>query len=191
MYHSGFIVIGTIFGQIERSAHLVAFSHLQASQIRGRQPYLFVRKIPYVIPCGVPEESGQDTLMAEIKAGAPFGVDGAMLATIDWNLALTRVSHDLRTDFIYAPHLGFIYSRAGDELITKVKSDLKSGQYTAGLPLTIEVPKSFRIRVAVPSKRLGPAFSRPGSIQTAQPANLKETPASSRRSPTAQRSILR
>ena len=31
------------------SAHLVAFSHLQVSQIRGRQPYLFVRKILYVI----------------------------------------------------------------------------------------------------------------------------------------------
>jgi hypothetical protein len=31
------------------SAHLVAFSHLQLSQIRGRQPHLFVRKILYVI----------------------------------------------------------------------------------------------------------------------------------------------
>ncbi len=102
--------------------------------------------------------------MAEIKAGAPFGMDGATLAKIDWDLALKRAGHDLRTDFIYAPHLGFIYSKAGDVLIGKVTSDLKSGQYTAGLPVTIEVPKSFRIRVAVTSKRLGPAFSRPGSI---------------------------
>src|SRR4029077_14982100 len=31
------------------SCCLVAFSHLQFSQIRGRQPYLFVRKILYVI----------------------------------------------------------------------------------------------------------------------------------------------
>ena len=30
-------------------AVLVAFSHLQFSQIRGRQPYLIVRKIPYLI----------------------------------------------------------------------------------------------------------------------------------------------
>ena len=30
-------------------AGLVAFSHLQFSQIRGRQPYLIVRKIPYLI----------------------------------------------------------------------------------------------------------------------------------------------
>ncbi len=102
--------------------------------------------------------------MAEIKAGAAFGMDGPMLAKIDWSLARKRVSHDLRTDFIYAPHLGFIYSKASDELVGKVTTALKSGQYIAGLPLTIEVPKSFRIRVAVPSKRHGPAFSRPGSI---------------------------
>ena len=31
------------------SADLVAFSHLQFSQIRGRQPYSIVRKIPYLI----------------------------------------------------------------------------------------------------------------------------------------------
>jgi hypothetical protein len=102
--------------------------------------------------------------MAEIKAGSPFGMDGAMIKKIDWNLALKRVNHDLRTDFIYAPHLGFIYNRAGDELIAHVKSDLKNGQYSPGLPLTIEVPKSFRIRVVTPAKRLGPSFSRPGSI---------------------------
>jgi hypothetical protein len=83
--------------------------------------------------------------LADIKAGAPFGMDGAMLSKIDWTLALKRVSHDLRTDFIYAPHLGFIYSKAGDELIAKVNSELKSGQYSPGLPLTIEVPKSFRM----------------------------------------------
>jgi hypothetical protein len=45
-----------------------------------------------------------------------------------------------------------------------VKSDLKAGQFNVGIPLTIEVPKSFRIKVAAPIKRLGPNFSRPGSI---------------------------
>jgi Reverse transcriptase (RNA-dependent DNA polymerase) len=102
--------------------------------------------------------------MAEIKAGAPFGMDGTMLSKIDWNLALKRISHDQRTDFIYAPHLGFIYSQAGDDLIADVKSELRSGQYTSGLPLTIEVPKAFRIRIAASLRRLGPSFSRPGSI---------------------------
>jgi hypothetical protein len=102
--------------------------------------------------------------MAEIKAGAPFGMDGTMLSKIDWNLALKRIIHDQRTDFIYAPHLGFIYSQAGDNLIADVKRELRSGQYTSGLPLTIEVPKSFRIRIVASLRRLGPSFSRPGSI---------------------------
>src|SRR6266545_617629 len=102
--------------------------------------------------------------MADIRAGEPFGLDPAMIGKIDWKLALTRVIHDLRSDFIYAPHLSFIYTKAGDKLIADLKSELKSGFFNPGVPLTIEVPKSFRIRVAVPSKRLGPSYSRPGSI---------------------------
>jgi hypothetical protein len=46
--------------------------------------------------------------MADIKAGEPFGLDTSALAKIDWALALERVIHDLRSDFIYAPHLSFI-----------------------------------------------------------------------------------
>ena len=102
--------------------------------------------------------------MADIKAGEPFGLDEAQLKKIDWPLALKRVIHDLRSDFIYAPHLNFIYSKAGEKLITDLKHELQSGTYTPSVPLTIEVPKSFRLRVAVQSKRLGPNFTRPGSI---------------------------
>jgi hypothetical protein len=102
--------------------------------------------------------------VADIKAGQPFGIDPIALDTINWALALKRVIQDLRTDFIYAPHLTFIYAKAGEELISLLKVELKSGAFSPGVPLTIEVPKSFRIRVAVQSKRLGPNFSRPGSI---------------------------
>lgn len=102
--------------------------------------------------------------MANIKAGEPFGIDETVLKSIDWALALSRVIHDLRSDFIYAPHLAFIYSKAGDELVGQLKSDLKAGSFSPGMPLTIEVPKTFRIRVAVSTKRMGPTFSRPGSI---------------------------
>ena len=96
--------------------------------------------------------------MADIKAGEPFGLDTSALAKIDWALALERVIHDLRSDFIYAPHLSFIYGRAGNELIALLDRELKSGTFSPGVPLTIEVPKSFRIRVAVQSRRLGPAL---------------------------------
>jgi hypothetical protein len=102
--------------------------------------------------------------MADFKAGEPFGLDAAAIDKIDWALALERIVHDLRSDFIYAPHFSFIYSKAGNELIDLLKAQLKSGRFSPGVPLTIEVPKSFRIRVAVPSRRFGPSFSRPGSI---------------------------
>jgi hypothetical protein len=102
--------------------------------------------------------------MGDIKAGEPFGLEATSLAQIDWDLALKRVIHDVRSDFIYAPHLNFLYSRAGDKLIEALKIELKAGNYSPGVPLTIEVPKSFRISVATQIKRLGPNFSRPGSI---------------------------
>jgi hypothetical protein len=102
--------------------------------------------------------------MAEPKPGEPFGIDPAFIGKINWSLALSRVVHDLRSDFIYAPHLAFIFHKAGDELISKLKYELNAGTFNSGVPLTIEVPKSFRLRVAVASKRLGPNCSRPGSI---------------------------
>ena len=102
--------------------------------------------------------------MAEPKSGEPFGLDQVVLKAINWDLALERIIHDLRSDFIYAPHLSFIYRRAGLELIKALKSELKAGTFFPGVPLTIEVPKSHRLRVAAPSKRFGPSFSRPGSI---------------------------
>jgi len=105
-----------------------------------------------------------EVLIADLKAGEPFGLDAALIKTINWTLALTRVSQDLRSDFIYSPHLGFIYAKAGDELIAAVTKELQSGTYSPGVPLTIEVPKSYRMRVAVQSKRLGPPYFRPGSI---------------------------
>jgi hypothetical protein len=102
--------------------------------------------------------------VAELKPGEPFGLDNMLVDKIDWQLALKRVLHDLRSDFIYAPHVAFIFNKAGDKLINDLKSDLKSGTFSPGVPLTIEVPKSFRIRVASPLKRLGPSFTRPGSV---------------------------
>lgn len=93
-----------------------------------------------------------------------IGLEKSLVKSIDWSLALRRVRHDLRSDFIYAPHFGLIFQRAGDALIDELTSSLSSGQCSPGLPLTMEVPKSFRIRVATQLRRLGPNYSRPGSI---------------------------
>jgi hypothetical protein len=100
--------------------------------------------------------------MAEVKA--PFGLSDDASAKIDWKLALKRIRQDVRTDFVYSPHLSFIYRRAGNELIHGLTRQLKAGTFSPGIPITIEVPKSFRIRVAVSPSRLGPTYSRPGSI---------------------------
>jgi hypothetical protein len=47
-------------------AGLVAFSHLQFSQIRGRQAYSIVRNIPYLIP--------------QLQLGGPFSFLISMVA---------------------------------------------------------------------------------------------------------------
>ena len=90
--------------------------------------------------------------MADPKPGEPFGLDSSLVIKIDWGLAIARIVHDLRTDFIYAPHLAFLYHRAGEELIAEVTGKLKAGTFIPNLPITIEVPKSSRMRVAVAKK---------------------------------------
>jgi hypothetical protein len=85
--------------------------------------------------------------MSPQEIGTQLGLDPGLLKQIDWELARARTIQDLRFDFIYAPHLGFIYRKAQDRLIDEVRSRLASGTYSVGLPLIIEVPKTFRIRV--------------------------------------------
>jgi hypothetical protein len=71
-------------------AGLVAFSHLQFSQIRGRQPYSIVRKIPYLIVT----EGGQAVVAGATvtRGGASSHVPVAVLA-----LVLTDVTVDRPT----------------------------------------------------------------------------------------------
>lgn len=90
-----------------------------------------------------------------------IGIDPAYLKKLDFALATKRISQDSKSDFIYAPHLSFIYARAANELVEKLSGDLKSGKYAPGLPISIEVPKSARMKM---SGKRGPSFSRPGSI---------------------------
>ncbi len=101
--------------------------------------------------------------MGDIKLGEPFGIDADALKTIDFNLSNKRILNDVKTDFIYAPHLNLIYAKASNELIEAVQADLKAAKFAPGIPLEIEVPKSYRIPVES-TKRLGPTYSRPGSI---------------------------
>lgn len=101
--------------------------------------------------------------MAEIKLGESFGLSTESLNDIDFDISLDRILNDVKTDFIYAPHINLIYARARDNLKELLCSELRSGKFMPGLPFSIEVPKTYRIPVET-SKRLGPAYSRPGSI---------------------------
>lgn len=93
------------------------------------------------------------------------GLDPNTVKNIDWSLALKRIAQDVRTDFIHAPHISVIYAQAGDALIEQVTGELKSGKFRSGEPVTVEVPKTFRVAVADRRKGLlGPNYSRPGSI---------------------------
>lgn len=101
--------------------------------------------------------------MAEVKLGEPFGMEANALKAMDLDLAVSRITSDVKTDFIFAPHLSLIYRKAKGPLINSVTAHLKAGTYMPGIPLQIEVPKTFRIPVES-TGRLGPAYSRPGSI---------------------------
>jgi hypothetical protein len=99
-----------------------------------------------------------------LKLGEPFGVDQSVLDRFDWDQAVRRILNDTQSDFIFAPHLRFIYRHNADGLIKKLKNRLSSGNYVPASPLTIEVPKSSRIYVRASPPRPGPNYSRPGSI---------------------------
>src|SRR6266852_1053344 len=101
--------------------------------------------------------------MANRQSTNRFGIDQTILNTMEWDLAIRRVLVDVRSDFIYAPHLSNVFRHASTELIGEVKSELSSGRFAPAPPITIEVPKSSRMHV-VPRGSRGPTFSRPGGI---------------------------
>lgn len=69
------------------------------------------------------------------------GMDKKFLDKLDFNRALKRISSDIFTDFIFAPHYNLIFTDAKEELISKLKTQLKTGTYEPKLPISIEVIK--------------------------------------------------
>lgn len=92
-----------------------------------------------------------------------FGIDKVALGKLDFELAIKRITSDVRSDFILAPHLSCIYVDSKDELIGQVTKAALSGEFSPGLPITIDVPKKQRIK-PLGVKRLPPNFVRPGGI---------------------------
>jgi hypothetical protein len=92
-----------------------------------------------------------------------FGIDPAEVSKLNWKRSIQRILVDIRSDFIYAPHISNVYRHASEELIDEVTSELRNGRYGPGAPVTVDVPKSSRMQV-IPRGSRGPTFSRPGSI---------------------------
>jgi hypothetical protein len=101
--------------------------------------------------------------LADKRTTNEFGIDSVALKSLDWPLAANRVLADVRSDFIYAPHISIAFRHAADDLTIMVITQLKSGRFAPGRPITMEVPKNSRMQV-VPRGSRGPSFSRPGSI---------------------------
>ena len=99
-----------------------------------------------------------------LKVGEPFGIDLKSIDDFDWILANNRIINDVKSDFIYAPHVNYVYRKGSGNLIETLKAQLGPGKYYPGAPLTIEVPKSSHLKIAATPPRPGPSFSRPGSI---------------------------
>lgn len=98
------------------------------------------------------------------QARGGIGLSADTIAGINWELAVRRVRQDMKTDFIWAPQMRYLLTHCSDEIVGELCSDLGAGRFYPGVPLTVEVPKSFRMVVAANIRRLGPPFSRPGSI---------------------------
>ena len=78
-------------------------------------------------------------------------LDKAILRTVNPKASIDKILHDIRTDFIWAPHLEAVFKFCGDTLWDRLRSDLRSGKYAPELPISIQVPKPG-------------GFNRPGSI---------------------------
>jgi hypothetical protein len=82
------------------------------------------------------------------------GLDNDILKLFNPKRTLGRVSTDVQSDFILAPHYSGIYVHSGEDLYQIVKELLSSGRYEPELPITIEVPK--RNGLTRPGAILGP-----------------------------------
>jgi hypothetical protein len=90
------------------------------------------------------------------------GIDPALVSSLEFPRARQRILNDVKSDFIFAPHLSAVYAHAFDELAENLCTELKSGRYTCLLPVTVNVPKVNKVGVHG-SHRRGISFTRPGS----------------------------
>lgn len=52
-----------------------------------------------------------------VEFGKPFGLDKALIDAVDWKIAAQKILNDIKSDFIYAPHINFIYKWNSEGLL--------------------------------------------------------------------------
>ena len=75
--------------------------------------------------------NSQGMAMADRQSTNRFGIDPAVLGQLDWALAKNRILADIRSDFIYAPHISNVsvivtwgLTRGPAPLIAKARTGL-------------------------------------------------------------------
>ncbi|TKC00133.1 RNA-directed DNA polymerase [Pedobacter cryophilus] len=80
-----------------------------------------------------------------------IGINKEILDIFNLDLSIKRIKKDISSDFIFAPHYSIIFEKASQELFEQLKTKLLSGNYSARLPISMNVIKPN-------------GFSRKGSI---------------------------
>jgi hypothetical protein len=70
----------------------------------------------------------------QMKVDASFGLDPDLTDKLDWHRASKRVIHDLRSDFIWSPHIHFLYAHLAEDVIDLTKDGLKGGCFILVFP---------------------------------------------------------
>jgi hypothetical protein len=68
-------------------------------------------------------------------------LDKTLIDVVDFQKSIQRIKSDVRTDFIFAPHINSIYNYAGDVLSNRLKTELQNGIYNYDLPILMGIPK--------------------------------------------------
>jgi hypothetical protein len=65
------------------------------------------------------------------------GLDKSVVASINPEISLARITRDVQSDLILAPHYNAIFLKAGSELWERTSELLRSGKFQPELALTI------------------------------------------------------
>jgi hypothetical protein len=69
------------------------------------------------------------------------GLDPSLLSQLDFSLSSSRITKDIESDFVFAPHLKAIHTYARDEVVDRLSHKLRDGTFNFSLPLVLPIPK--------------------------------------------------